>query len=799
MLKVFFLLLSLLLPAVTIGETRMKVNEYTTTDGLPHRTISNILQDKQGLMWFATWNGLCSFDGKQFRTYNQLDSVKIGRIDRVSETSGGDLWCQGYNNRNYLFNTQTGVFNICDSLPTLLPSRNILREKIKCSDKGLIISSPLLQETFEFEVNENKALEATLHAIYGDKQGNVWANYNDRLYKFSFLPIRYRYQKRISDSQSPLFNNEIRAIMIDSDNRRWVGCKNRCIYVYDHHEKLLGYLTKEGKISKTPVEFGALAYHFREDKQRNIWIATKGNGLFRMAPTAAQNSFKATHYHTGTTYPTISNDNLYYLVPDGKNNLWAATFGSGIDQIQLPLAESPENQHIQSHFKNFYRIFPHNRKGIRVRHMAFLTDDILAVGTTDGLVVCDLKNKTMQTISNDNTMQILKSKGGKIYVATLGQGLKELVKSGENWELASYKAKQGEIADIIVSIIEDLDEHLWLVSDSHLTRLRPTEQIAEKYDESFFNRSLVFSEALPVSGQRGELFFGTASGIIRFNPREVRKDSAYVPKLLFTNLKLEKEGKEIYSDSLTQLILDNDNQGFAAEFSALDYVNPDKIKYAYSLEKANEPENWIYIHNHHSVSFNRLKPGDYVLKVKSTNSDGVWVDNQRSIAIEVMKPSLWPFYTGLAGLLLLISLGASYLKKKKHPIAVRGEMPEERELNPSCPEIKSQDDIFIEKIMAYMEENMDNPDLSVDTFASYLGYSRSRFYKQMKAAINKTPVDFIREMRIKRATYLLDSRQYNVSEVAFMIGFSDSKYFSKVFKKETGFTPTEYLNREKEE
>lgn len=121
---------------------------------------------------------------------------------------------------------------------------------------------------------------------------------------------------------------------------------------------------------------------------------------------------------------------------------------------------------------------------------------------------------------------------------------------------------------------------------------------------------------------------------------------------------------------------------------------------------------------------------------------------------------------------------------------------EKIELNPSCPEIRTQDDIFIEKIMAYMEENMDNPDLSVDAFASYMGYSRSRFYKQMKISIDKTPVDFIREMRIKRAAYLLDSRQYNVSEVAFMIGFSDSKYFSKVFKKETGLTPTEYLNRE---
>jgi AraC-like DNA-binding protein len=75
---------------------------------------------------------------------------------------------------------------------------------------------------------------------------------------------------------------------------------------------------------------------------------------------------------------------------------------------------------------------------------------------------------------------------------------------------------------------------------------------------------------------------------------------------------------------------------------------------------------------------------------------------------------------------------------------------------------------------------------------------RTVFYQKLKAIIGLSPVDFIREMRIKRAKQLMESGEYNVSSVAYMTGFNDPKYFSKCFKKQFGMSPSEYGKERKQ-
>ena len=118
-------------------------------------------------------------------------------------------------------------------------------------------------------------------------------------------------------------------------------------------------------------------------------------------------------------------------------------------------------------------------------------------------------------------------------------------------------------------------------------------------------------------------------------------------------------------------------------------------------------------------------------------------------------------------------------------------------LTPSQPQITPYDEQFMEKVMAYMEEQMDNAELTIDQFAEQLMLSRTIFYRKLKSIVGLTPVDFIREIRIKRAVQLIDSDEYNFSQVAYMTGFNDPKYFSKCFKKVIGITPSEYKERKK--
>ena len=116
----------------------------------------------------------------------------------------------------------------------------------------------------------------------------------------------------------------------------------------------------------------------------------------------------------------------------------------------------------------------------------------------------------------------------------------------------------------------------------------------------------------------------------------------------------------------------------------------------------------------------------------------------------------------------------------------------EEKLTPSQHQIISYDEQFMQQVMQVMEEQMENSELTVDEFAQLLNLGRSAFYQKLKSIIGLSPVDFIREIRIKRAVQLIDSGEYNFSQVAYMTGFNDPKYFGKCFKRRMGMTPSEY-------
>ena len=99
--------------------------------------------------------------------------------------------------------------------------------------------------------------------------------------------------------------------------------------------------------------------------------------------------------------------------------------------------------------------------------------------------------------------------------------------------------------------------------------------------------------------------------------------------------------------------------------------------------------------------------------------------------------------------------------------------------------------------MDFMEANMSNEDLEIESFAEKLCVSRAVFYRKLKSITGYTPVEFVRVIRLKRAIQLIKDNSFTVSELAYMTGFSDPKYFTRCFKKMTGMTPTEYREQTK--
>jgi signal transduction histidine kinase/ligand-binding sensor domain-containing protein/DNA-binding response OmpR family regulator len=118
------------------------------------------------------------------------------------------------------------------------------------------------------------------------------------------------------------------------------------------------------------------------------------------------------------------------------------------------------------------------------------------------------------------------------------------------------------------------------------------------------------------------------------------------------------------------------------------------------------------------------------------------------------------------------------------------------EPEPTPIQVTSLDEKLIEAAVKYVEANMDRADLSVEELSRELGMSRVHLYKRMRQVTGKTPTEFIRILRLKRAAQLLRESQLNVSEIAYKVGFNNPKYFSNYFKEEFGVLPSVYQDRE---
>lgn len=116
-------------------------------------------------------------------------------------------------------------------------------------------------------------------------------------------------------------------------------------------------------------------------------------------------------------------------------------------------------------------------------------------------------------------------------------------------------------------------------------------------------------------------------------------------------------------------------------------------------------------------------------------------------------------------------------------------------LSPSLPKITRFDEEFIRGVLQKVEENLENPEFKIDDLADFMKMGRTMFYRKLKSILGCTPIDLVKDMRVKRAVQLLEMSEYTVSEVAYMCGFSSPQYFSRVFKSAKGCTPTKYKEK----
>lgn len=534
-----------------------------------------------------------------------------------------------------------------------------------------------------------------LHAAYSDRQGNLWlCSHSKGLEKITFRPVQFRLVTPSPHDYESL-SNEVRSLYEDSDGRLWVGLKDGMLRVYDKNRNALGYLTESGAVAPAGRPMRGTVYALTQDKKGTLWIGTKGDGLVKAEQLGdAPLRYRLTRYrYDADDMYSLSNDNVYSVYEDHNGRIWVATFAGGINY----LSTDEQGRTTFINHRNNLKGYPIDLC-YKARVVTSDNNGHIWVGTTAGALAFDENFRNPEdvkfsrfmrvptddtSLSNNDVHWIIATKDKELYLATFGGGLNKLLSmdAGGKGVFRSYTVEDGLPSDVLLSIREDSRRNLWISTENGVSKFIPSQERFENYDDTGITFRVRFSEAASENTSTGDILFGAGNGIFMFNPDSIRK-STYVPPIALSKLVIANRdvvpGREsllkVGLDDTQRLELSHRENVFAIHYAALDYNDPANIRYAYMLEGFEKQ--WTFADKQRSATYTNLPKGHYTFRVRSTNSDGVWTDNTRSVDIIVL-PSFWetPFAYFLYVLfVLLVIFVAVYILftiyRLKHEVSV---------------------------------------------------------------------------------------------------------------------------------
>ena len=791
------------------------VVRYDEEDGVASNHLTQLLQDEKGFMWFATWNGLCRYDGYDFQTFKaQVGDgchMATDRIRNMALLPSGHILCQ-VDEDYFMFDKATCLFRDVtdeerrqakDWLFKYRQSRSLRKPQgytwkdsyqtqwtLNGDGRLTWLDSQTGKET-DYPL---PVAFKTLTFAMADNRGNLWAMDFGSIYQFR--TDRQRTQRLDIEPKA-----EVKCLFNDHEGRYWVTTKDdEAVRVYQKaDDKLVGYLGSDGRLHQNYTRYGAAVYCMYESKNGTLWLGTKPKGLFRLP----------------SPQPVLPNQDVYHIAQDRFGRLWVATLGGGIYYTDEPEAEKPV-------FKT-PRQYPKDSCP-RARFIYIGKDDIMMIATSSGLLTTLLLPKAddmqfvlhqreanrKESLSCSATMDVVRDQQGRYFVSTESGGVNLITSNDLLAPQLAFKHVREHFHvqpnDIVQSLATTANGGLMAVG-SHLITVMDSSLQGRVMDASDFQANYRFSEARPLELGKGRWLFGLTDGAFVMSEQQMHR-KAYTPRLVLTCLEVRGEKQDVRNwgaESLDTLTLLPNERNVTIHFAALDYQAPERISYAFRLlESAEDSTNWNYIGHNRSATLLDLEPGEYLLQIRSTNADGEWLDEMRQLVI-IVEPTFWESTLGQVLIVLIVIailtaiactlLYIRRIKRQQHEtlekyLALTTQHPSPNTQHPS-PNTQALDPM-LQRVMKFVEENIGNSDVGVGDMAEAAATSRSGLQRKLKQTMGVTPQDLMKEARIKRACQLLRESDKNISEVAYACGFTDPKYFSRSFRQSTGKTPTEY-------
>lgn len=454
--------------------------------------------------------------------------------------------------------------------------------------------------------------------------------------------------------------SDVRSLCNTPEGYHWTGYYNGIIQVSNSQYEKVGYLAPSGQVVPQQVKFcesPIFALFF--DTEGKMWIGTKNDGLF------VRTSQGMTHY---TMNPadrnSLPSNNIFDVAADRHGRIWLATYGAG-----LVLTKQSATGQISFISKNNGMPWP-KKQFQKVRRIFCTPTGEILVGTTEGLVTfgdsfstpSKIKFFTSQHIENDsNSISandiyfIMQHSNGQTLISQLG-GMLENISSPNLLQNNLQTAFNRHISydeGIVQSMVEDNQGNIWVVRESSIDCYNPKSGTTEVFGPNDFDLNMSFTEARPVHDPgTNNITVGTPMGSLTFNPAKMKK-SQYQARILFTMLHYTGESASEPILHKEKVEIPSDKRNLSISFASLDYSRKYNMKYRYRLDGHTPEGEWIDLGKRNYIAFNHIASGNYVLKVKATNSHGVWSKYVAELPIEV-PPTFWESIWGKLFMLLML-------------------------------------------------------------------------------------------------------------------------------------------------
>ena len=428
-----------------------------------------------------------------------------------------------------------------------------------------------------------------------------------------------------------IVDNNVRALLEDRSGMLWIGT-NSGLCQFDRTAKKFIRYTAD---ANNPYSLSNnVVFSIHEDRLGFIWVATYGGGLNRF--DRKKNRF--THYLTDPQDPnSISDDFVWSICEDRDSMLWIGTENGGLNRY-----DRENNQFIR------YQADPNNPNSLTSNKILCLHEDrsgILWIGTTDGLNKYDPVHK----------------------------------------HFSHYREADGLPSNTIQSIAEDDHGDLWLGTQEGLSRFTPGTKKTRNFTVSNGLQGNEFGVNACFKSQSDELYFGGTNGFNAFFPDSI-KGNPNIPSIVITDFQIfnksvpigEKvDGHLILEKSISEtkeIKLSYKENVFLFEFASLHFASPNNNQYAYMMEGFDTEWNHTDA-GRRVVTYTNLSSGDYVFRVKGSNSDGVWNEEGASIRI-IIAPPFWQTIWFKILVLVILAGCAFWIYKWRQMIVQQREMEE---------------------------------------------------------------------------------------------------------------------------